>query len=198
MRSQSKRGERGNLAIEFALVSTSLVVLLLGTTVVGMNLARSVQVAQVARDAGSMYVRGVDFSLNGNKDVVIRLAGSLNITRTGGNGVIIFSKITWNPASTCVALNLNPCNSNQHVIVQRLYIGDTSLATSRFATPNSGLLDSLGLVANYRQEVSAVANFPIQLNDGEYAYVAEAYFSSPDYDMPGFQSGTGTYARAIF
>jgi hypothetical protein len=60
-------------------------------------------------------------------------------------------------------------------------------------------VDSQGVVINYFQDASAVANFPfMQLADDQYAYVVEVYFPSPQFDFPGFRTGTGNYARAIF
>lgn len=185
--------------LEFGLVITPLVVLLLGVTVVGLNLGRSIRGNQVARDAASMYVRGIDFSKEGSKDLLVRLADRLGMTRNGGRGVVIFSKVTWIPQSKCDALELDPCNGDRHVIVQRLVVGNAGLRQSALGTPDPSLLDSKGLVDNYLQEGSAVADLVgLTLHEGEYAYVAESYFQSPDFDMPGFQSGTGVYSRAIF
>lgn len=199
MHRSRKSRNRGNAVIEFALVITPLVLMLMGTVVVGLNLGRTVSVSQIARDAGSMYVRGVDFSKDGNKDIIVRLAQGLGMTRTGGQGVVILSKVTWVSEEQCMELNLNPCNANQHVITQRIIIGNASLRASSLGTPSAALLDSLGQVNNYMAERSAVANFPfVQLSRGEFAYVAEAYFRSPDLSLPGFHSGDGVYARAIF
>jgi len=199
MQPRGRKSERGNSVLEFALVAMPLVTMLLGVVVVGLNLGRSVQCSQVCRDTGSMYVRGVDFSRDGNKDILVRMAQGLGITRTGGTGVIILSKVTWVPASQCTALSLSPCNSNRHVVTQRIVIGNQALRASALGTPNSGLIDSSGIVSNYMQEGSAVANLVgLQLSQNEFAYVAESYFSSPDYDLPGFQSGSGVYSRSIF
>src|SRR5687768_18278725 len=96
-----KKSQGGNNVIEFALVGMPLVLLLLGVTSTGLALGRSVQVAQVCRDAASMYVRGVDFSKAGNQDVLVRLTHGLQMTRTGGEGVVILSKVTWIPESKC-------------------------------------------------------------------------------------------------
>lgn len=189
----------GNAILEFGLVLTPLVTLLMGVTVVGLALSRSIHVSRVVRDAGSMYVRGVDFSKDGNKNVLVRLAAPLGLARTGGTGVVILSKVTWIPQTTCIALSLSPCNGDQHVITQRITVGDPTLRASALGTPSPASLDSSGLVINYMQEPTAVATFPfLQLREGEYAYVSEAYFPAPDLDFPGFQTGVGNYSRAIF
>jgi hypothetical protein len=189
--------ESGNAVVEFALVCWPLLLLLMGTVSIGLSLGRSVQVAQVCRDSGTMYVRGVDFSKDGNKDIIVRLGQTLGLARTGGTGVVILTKITWIPQSTCTALSLSPCNGDKHVMVQRLTIGNTAARTSALGTPGS--TDSLGLVSNYLTDPSAVAtvNF-IQLVNNECAYVAEAYFPSPGFDFPGFRTGSGNYSRAVF
>ena len=57
-----KRTERGTQVIEFSFFVLILVPLMLWVVVVGIALGRAVRVAQVARDAGSMWVRGGDFS----------------------------------------------------------------------------------------------------------------------------------------
>lgn len=199
MNPQMRKKERGNAVIEFALVSWVLLILLIGSAALGLSLARSITCNQVCRAAGSMYVRGVDFSTNGAKDELVRLAGPLGMTRTGGNGVVILSKVTWISAAACTGAGLSPCNANKHVIMERLTIGNTSLRSSAIGTPNAALIQPNGAVSNYMQDASAVANFPfLQLNTNEFAYVAESYFPSPGFDFAGWYTGTGTYSRYIF
>jgi hypothetical protein len=193
------KNEQGNAVLEFALVSWVLLFLLIGSAALGLNLARSITCSQVCRAAGSMYVRGVDFSTNGAKDELVRIAGPLGMTRTGGSGVVILSKVTWISAAACTAAGLSPCNSNKHVIMERLTVGNTGLRSSALGTPNSALIQSNGAVSNYMQDASAVANFSfLQLNTNEFAYVAESYFPSPAFDFAGWYTGTGTYSRYIF
>lgn len=190
--SNRRKKQGGSNVVEFALVVTPLVMLLLGVTTTGLALGRSVQVAQVCRDAASMYVRGVDFSKAGNKDVLVRLAQGLNLTRAGGSGVIILTKVTYIPQSKCTALALNPCNGNKHVMTQRIVVGNAGLRSSSLGTPNAGLLDAQGLVTDYIKETSAVATFPMMtLADGQYAYVAETFFN-------GLFQNQSVYSRAIF
>jgi hypothetical protein len=193
------RQRRGNAIVELGLLAMPLVVMLMGTVVVGLNLGRSIQAGQINRDAGSMYVRGVDFSADFNRNILIRLAQGLGLSATGGKGIVIFSKVTWIPSATCVALSLNPCNSNKHVIVQRLTLGDTSLRTSALGTPAPTLIDGKGYLSNYMINTTAIATFPyMQLGVNEYAYVVESYFSSPDFDLPGFMEGTGVYNISVY
>jgi len=200
----SARGQLGNAVLEFALVSTILVPMLLGTAVVGLKLARSIQVTQLSRDAGHMYARYVDFSLPGNQDLLLRLAQGLGMTRTGGNGKIILSKVMKVGQQECAAagLSLQGCtNYNHTVILQRIVIGNPGLRPSAIGEPNPSLIDSQGNVSNYLTEVSARAvNFEsiLSLEPGEFAYVSEAYVETPWLRFPGFSEETGVYARTIF
>jgi hypothetical protein len=178
--------------VEFALVAPFLIIMILGIATFGMNLSRLIRVAAITRDAASMYVRSVDFSRPGNQDILVRLSQTLGITRTGGNGTIVLSKVTFIPQAKCTQLHLSPCNADQHVITQRIVIGNRSLFTSRLGTPSPGLLDSRGDVQNYMKEPSAVATLPnLTLKDGEYAYIAEAYAT-------GVLTSRGVYSKALF
>ena len=62
------RSQRGGSSIEFAFIVLTLVPLLLGTGATGVNMIRTLQTAQLARDAGHMFARGVDFSLTRKQD----------------------------------------------------------------------------------------------------------------------------------
>ena len=82
MRNETGRRNRqkGNAMIEFALVITFLVMLLFGTFSIGMTLTKSVQAGVIARDAGAMFMRYVDFTLTGNQDILVRLANGMQMT----------------------------------------------------------------------------------------------------------------------
>lgn len=191
--------EKGSQVLEFALVTLVIVPFLLGVVVIGLNLGRSVQVSQIGRDAGSMFVRGIDFTQTGNQDILVRLCQGLGMTRAGGTGVVILSKVTFIPASVCAGIS--PCNSDQYVVAQRVVVGNSALRSSNFGPAGAVTLDTYGNVANYTTDANAVAtgfSSILTLNASEFAYVSETYFPSPNFDMPGFQTGTGVYARAIF
>jgi hypothetical protein len=185
--------------LEFALVvGLILVPMLFGVVIIGLNLGRAVQVAQVARDAGSMYVRGIDFSQSGNQDVLVRLGQGLALAKTGGNGVVILSKVSYIPSGGCT----QPCNQTQYVIVQRVVIGDPTLvgAHGNVQTVGPVTLDVQGNVANYLTDMNAVVSGfdMLTLQGNEFAYIAEAYFRTPDVDMAGFSSGSGVYSRSVY
>jgi hypothetical protein len=194
--------------MEFSFSTLFWVPLLLGTMVLGLNLSRSIHVAQFCRDAGHMYAYGVDFSQTANQNLLVQLASGLNISASGGNGVVIFSTITTIAASDCTAgglqANSSQCpNLNYSVFTNRIIIGNSSLKTSAFGTPASADVGSSGSIpsSKFLTDTSCRAtNFTSLLNisSGQYAYVSEAYFSSPDYDWTGFLTGTGVAARNIF
>ncbi|MCC7156890.1 MAG: hypothetical protein IT161_20090 [Bryobacterales bacterium] len=192
-----RRRTRGSALVELAFVMTPSFLLMVWVIVVGLQLGHNVRAAQVTRDAASMFVRGVDFSKTGNQDILVRLASGMGMTRAGGQGVVILTRVTWISAATCASSGLNPCNSDRHVITQRLVIGNSSLRTSSLGTPVG--VDSMGIVGNYMQDSRNVATFPyMQLASGEYAYVAEGYFDAPQWRFPGFNNAAGAYSIALF
>ena len=98
------------------------VVVMLGVVVLGIDLARSVEVAQVARDGDAMFVRGLDFSQSGNQQVLVRIAGPLNLQLTGGNGLASMSKITFIPDPSCgtpTDSSYPNCIVGKNVLMQR-------------------------------------------------------------------------------
>ena len=192
-----KHRQSGHQILEFALFAIVLVPLLLGTFVVGMNLSRAVLVSQLGRDAGSMYVRGVDFSQTPNQEVLVRLGQRLGMAVNGGRGVVILSKLTYIAAGGCT----QPCNAAKYVVTQRLVVGNSAARSSAFGPQGSVTLDAQGNVANYVTDPNAVApNFgnTLTMNGGEFVYVTETYFPSPDFDLPGYQSGSGVYSVAFY
>ena len=206
MRGSARRRQRGNQVIEFAICSAFLAPLFLGTVIIGMRLGRATQVTQVARDTAHMYARFVDFSRPGNQDLIVRIASGLNITRTGGNGVVILSQVKQIGDQQCAdgGVALVDCyNRTRAVVIQRLVIGNASLRSSSLATPTPSLIHANGDIdpADYLRNASVVAtSFPsiLVLNPGEFAYVVEAYFTAPELDALGYYSGSGVYSRCIF
>lgn len=194
-----QRTTRGNAIVELGLLAIPLTMTLMGTVVVGLNLGRSIHASQVNRDAGAFFVRGIDFTSSHNKQLMVRLAQGLGITETGGTGVIILTKVTWIPQSKCTALGLSGCNANKHVMTQRITIGNKNARISTLGTPAPAQIDSKGLVTDFMTSNLAIAYFPwMQLVENEYAYVAESYFASPGFDLPGFRTGSGVYTISMY
>jgi hypothetical protein len=201
-----RRGQRGNTVIEFAIVISFLALLLMGTFSVGMTLTKSVQAGVVARDAGAMFMRYVDFTLSGNRDMLVRLANGMNMSTSGGNGVVIMTQIQMIGTTECAAggLSTGACpNYNRPVVIKRMIVGNTTLYTTTFGNPTPSLIQSDGTITttNYLNDTSVRADAfsaVMTLNAGEYAYVSEAYFKTPEIDMPGFRDNTYVYQRNIF
>ena len=203
--SKSNGKERGNAILEFALVAIPTVVMMLGVVVFGIDLGRSVQVAQISRDAASMYVRGVDFSLTGNQQVLVRLATTMNLQLGSGDGLVILSKVTFIPDVSCGHPGdggYATCTSGKHVLMQRLTFGNTALLGTHFPTHGTVTPDAQGNIPNYSTDPNAVIdNFAasLQLKPGEQAsYVSETYFQTTDVKMNGFSSSPGVYAQSFF
>jgi len=202
----SCKSKRGASAMEFALSMVFWVPMIMGVSVTGLNLIRALQVNQVCRDAGHMFAYGIDFSNNGNKDLLLRTATGLNITRTGGTGVIILSRLLYIGASECtgagLAANSIACpNIFKTVFTRRLTVGNVTTRASNYGTPIASIVTSDGTIStsNYLTKPSAVAvGFDLMaMTGGQILFMAETYFASRDYDWHG-TSVAGEYVRVFF
>src|SRR5580704_11214561 len=138
-------GRRGGANVEFALVLLVLVPLLLGTGVVGVNMVRTLQTVQLARDAGHMYARGVDFSQPGNQTILIDLGQSVGLTAgSSGSAVVTLSALTYVDKAACTAVgavdtNGNPTsactNFGDWVFTQWMVIGNATLRRHGIGSP---------------------------------------------------------------
>jgi hypothetical protein len=192
--------------LEFALVISFAMPLLLYTFELGMALSRSIQVRTVNRDAGAMFVRNIDFSLPGNRQMLVRLARGLGIQDGGGDGVVILSQVMYVGDNECLAGGFAPgsgsCpNYEQYVFVKRYLLGDSSLRSSSLGTPSGNLIASDGTIGsrNYLTDPSCVAaNFGgiLTLSPGEVSYISETFRANTGFSMPGLSGGT--YTRNFF
>jgi len=194
-RMRGKRGRSGAVIIEFVLAAALIYTpLILGTMVIGMNLIRAIQVTQVNRDAGHMFARGIDFSVPANQAILQHLAGGLDLTPSG-KSVVILSQIMRVDCPGPPAC----ANHGVAVFVRQIVLGNGSLRASRYGTPPTG---SGGMVPNYMTNPAArTSNFHPAVMDmqmGETAYVAEAFYNSTELNLPGFMTNTGVAARGIF
>jgi hypothetical protein len=205
-RREIRKRQNGNAIIEFALVITFLVTLLMGTFSVGMTLTKSVQAGVIARDAGAMFMRYVDFTLTGNKDILVRLANGMRMTTSGGDGVVIMTQIMKVGTAECAAggLSTGACpNYNRPVVIKRVAVGNAGLYTTTYGNPAASLIQTDGTISttDYLNDATVRAdNFSsvMSLNEGEYAFLSEAYFRTPEIDMPGYRDNTYVYQRNIF
>ena len=211
MRSQK---QKGNSLLEFALFSIFLIPLFMGTVTTGVSLGKSIQVSQIARDAGHMFVRQVDFSQVSNKDIIVRLSAGLHMTVNGGNGSVILSQILMIGPTECAAASLSPAqcaNMNYPVITQRIVIGNTGLYTSLIGNPASNIIQSDGTItpSNYLTNTSCRASTlstgganptvgQLTLSNAERTFVAEAYFRVPELAFLNNNNPVNLYARNYF
>lgn len=211
----------GVSSIEFAFSTLVMVPLLLGTGVIGINMIRALQVVQLARDAGHMYARGVDFGLPGNQTILANLGQDVGLSTTAGQGnaVVIFSSLTYIDKNACAAVGAvdasgNPTaactNYTKWVFTQRLNVGNTSVHTSNFGSPSGVTLDSDGKISAADQATKAgdvatfsgvnpysVVNGVAQgLPSGQVLYLSEA--SAKGFNMPPFVSNAVMYEFGFF
>lgn len=210
----SAQPRRGSALIEFVLMATFVMLpLVLGLMTVGFALNRSLQVAQLTRDVGRMFVRGVDFSELANQQLITGSASRPNIpalarglgmaaptgTATGGttgNGVLVFSILTRMPA------NCGCSNAGLIVLVRRIVVGNKTLYTSPYGNPAATLINaSTGAVSNYANEITARASSfssIINLGSSELAYMVESKFIYPDLAMAGVFTNPEVFWRVVF
>jgi hypothetical protein len=209
-----RRADAGSVMIEFVLVASCFFIpLVLGLMSIGFALTRALQVASLTRDVGRMAVRGVDFSLLPNQELITGsstrpnlppMASGLGMQPNGGNvtggvsgmGVLVLSTFT-RASATC------GCdNAGMIVLTRRIVIGNKTLFTSTFGTPTSTLVNpSTGVVANYLNEVTARANTfasIVNLSNNEQAHMVESMFSFQDLAIGGLYSNPGVFWRAVF
>jgi hypothetical protein len=206
MLSRKNRTERGSMMIEFVLVSSFfLVPIIIGTFTYGFAVIRAAESVQLTRDVGHMYSEGVDFSVQANQNLLAsQLAQGLNIVANSGNvtggstgnGVVVLSTFMLLDANSC------NCSNGGHVVVMnRIVVGNDTIFTTIYGTPNAALIATNGDVSNYSTDSSARADAfgnLMTLNTGQVAYMAESYFTAPDLAVPGVYNGLAAYQNSIF
>lgn len=174
-------GSRGNAILEFAICLPVLVVALLTVITGGLWFDRYMSVLQLGRNGAAMFSRGMDFSQDANKDLLLLAAADLGITKTSGDGVVYLSRLVQAPPGSG--------NDGNLVVAERFVIGDTSYKSSVIATPVGSIWPNPdfplpnGDVKDYQDEASAVATAPSTLATlplGESMYVTEVYHSAVD------------------
>jgi len=197
----SKRRRSGVAVVEFSLSLLFLSPLMLGTLVFGFRIVKDVQMQQIVRDLGHMYLRGADFRNPAMVNVAKTLAQGMDLTSTGKSGVVV-SKIRLITEADCVATGsgTNCTNKNQGAFMEQLKIGNTGVAVSEFGTPP---LEANFTVTEYNQARTLAARASgfmtvLPLKDGEIAFVVEMINQTPDLNIPGFPGRPEVYARSIF
>jgi hypothetical protein len=211
---------RGGANIELAFVYMVLIPLFLGTAAAGINMTRVMSTIQLARDAGHMYARGLDFSQPGNQTVLVQLGGSLGLsTNTSTSAaLVILSAITYVDAATCSSQGYTTAtcpNYQQWVFTQRLTIGNTSLHVSGFGSPVTGGAQGVTIASNgtitpaqyvaktgARAKLLDILNYQVVagvvegLPSGQMVYVAEA--AGTGFSMYPFFNNPATYSYGLF
>ena len=176
--SDRSSSRRGNAVVELAICMPVLVFTLFGVVSGGLVFDRYMTVVQTGRNAASMFSRGTNFAKDDNKDLLLFGQG-LDITRTGGNGVIYLSRVVMAPSGTP--------NDGQLVIAERHVIGNSGYVASSIGQPSPTIWPNPdkpapnGDVKNYFDDPSAVAAVPAALMTlplGESMYVAEVYHAT--------------------
>ena len=218
-------GRRGGATIEFSLVLLVLIPLLLGAGVVGVNMVRTLQTIQLARDAGHMYARGVDFSQPGNQTILLQIGQSVGLaTGSSGSAVVTLSSLTYVDLAACTSVGAvsngkptSACtNFGDWVFTQFMVIGNASLRRNGIGSPlvsgptgvtvnaTTGQIS----LAQYVTQAGAVATFnsinPYSvvsgtargLPSGQFLYIAEAGVRG--FSMTPFVTNGMTYSYGIF
>jgi hypothetical protein len=217
MRQSTRRRRRGIAVVEFSLSLTFLVPLLLGTFVFGFRLIRRLEMEQIVRDLGHMYVRGVDFRNSGPQTNAQTLSQGFDLTSTG-TSLLIFSQIRIVTQADCDAANpTRPAgtactNLGNPVFTEQYTIGNASLSingtTARgvFGTPPTQTDHTVTLVnmannstarAGVTSSSSGFAGL-ITLQTGEYAYMVEMFNATSELNVPGLSGSPQVYARSVF
>jgi hypothetical protein len=209
-RRRASREQSGSTLLEFALASLVYIPLTLGVVGLGLSLGSYITALQTTRDSAHMFARGIDFASDANKDIVVRLAAGLNLTRTSGNGSVVFSKIITPTEEDCAAAGLSSSscrNQGSPVVTHRVRLGDNSRLTSHYGTPAASLISSEGNIAasDYLTNSTVLAgSFAAEATTaglvqerGEIAYLVEGYFTVPSLMFLGYATG-GMYCRFLF
>ena len=209
--------QRGIAVMEFTFSLLFLIPLTLGVFVFGFKFIRSLEMTQVSRDIGHMYLRGVDFRNSLAQQTAQTLATGFNLTSTGTSRVIL-SELKLITASDCQDANKvapivsgSDCvNLNHIVFTEQLAIGNSSVGVSHLGTPpvQSATCTPLGpgtpcvytvtVKDQGRNTAAQAGDFGMVLKAGEIAYVAEMINSTPELNVPGLTGAPIVYSRAIF
>jgi hypothetical protein len=205
---KSTTPQSGVAMVEFTLSLLLLMPLLLGVFVFGFRLVASLQMMQITRDLGHMYIQNINFRNSGPIQNAQTLASGFNLS-SNGTSVVILSQVKVEQQADCDAAGVapagKPCaNLGQPVFVEQLTIGNTSSGSSAFGTPATTTINGVtNKVTTVNQAISPTAvangfNSVLALNSGETAYVAEMVNQTPSLNIPGFSGEPLVYARTIF
>ena len=210
-----RASQHGIEAIEFGLLFVFLLPPFVWMFQNGMNFLRFNKSTDVARSASLLFVKGLDFTLPGNQDIISRVASGLDLQTsstatangvTTGSGLLVFSVVQYVGLTTCA----NCTNRGKYVFLDRIYVGNKTLAisgttvASALGSPsNTDWSSTTGVVSNTQTDAGAqvlsgsTGNLPVSMGDGQIAYVVECFFKTQNgFGTGGFDSN-GVYTRVI-
>jgi len=215
----------GNTILEFALVMTFLLPMFAGAFTIGMALAKSIQVTNVARDALVLLVRsttdpnsGLDLSLTQNQRIVVRAAQGLGLNSdaqydpsTTGNGVVYLSKVVKvGPTECSVGTSNSPpwstanCpNYGSYVFAYRVAIGNTTRWSSTLGSPggtvqSNGTITAHAIANNTSDQVSNFTGVTgMTLTASTYALISEMFADISSLNFFNVLPTTTVYARGF-
>jgi hypothetical protein len=200
MNRERQKRERGSALIEFCLSSLLWLPLLLGTWLFGSTLIQAIQVAQLSRDSGHMFARGVDFTNPQNAALLGRLSTVLTTSPGTYAGAIVLSEIRLVNSTDCAAANMKVCpNDGKYVFIKLFMFGNTSYAQTRLGNPGLNWLQNGNDIqpTSYLSDPALVAtNFSTYLTFSP-AYASEVTLAAPSIGWAQFNN-TESYARTFF
>lgn len=211
-------GRRGSAVLEFTFSLLFLIPLVLGTLVFGFRLIRGIEMDQIVRDIGHMYVRGVDFTQSGAVSNAQTMATGFNLTSTG-TSLLVLSTIKILQQADCDAANptlpagTHCTNLGNPVFTQQIKIGNSSLSVngqsmhaSVFGTPPLQTDKTVSATDQANTSTAAAGNATattgfsavLTLTAGEYAYVVEMFNGTAELNIIGLSGAPQVYARSVF
>jgi hypothetical protein len=213
---------RGVSSVEFALSLLVLIPLMLGLTAIGINMIRTLETVQLARDAGHMYATGINFGQPGNKTILATIGSPLGLNTAGtGTAVVILSALAYVDDDACSAVGAvdssgkatSACtNRYLWVFTQRVVVGNSNVRKSNLGTPTGVTVDSTTgkisqsdyvLKTGARASFSGVNPYTVAesgavsgLPSGQVLYLAEA--AATGFNMPPFVSNAVAYSFGYF
>lgn len=172
------RDTTGSAFVELGISLPLITFMLFGVITGALVFDRYMTVVQLGRNAAGMMSRGMDFSRDANKSLLLT-GQSLDISLNDGQGVIYLTRVTVAPSGTR--------NAGSVVMAERHVIGNDTFQASSIGQPSAAIWPDPsnsqpnGDVKDYNEEPSAVASVPqalATLPPGESMYVAEVYHTA--------------------
>jgi hypothetical protein len=200
--------------VELCFALLILIPLLLGTAGIGINLVNQMLTVQLARDAGYMYARQVDFSQTATQTVAVNLGAGVGLSATASQSkaLLVLSAVKYVDSAVCKSDNKwntvtdtpNGCtNYRQWVFAQRIAIGDSSLASSTVGSPASSgsspvTIDSLGNISLDAQVTNSGDVAVSALSGGVRQFAGISPYATSGSSASGLPSGQVVYVAEAF